>query len=451
MPSSELHIVILAAGKGSRMHSAKPKVLHSIAGKALLSHVLDTALALNPTKIHVVVGHAKDQIISHFTGHRLSWVTQDQQLGTAHAVQQAMPQVPDDAHVLVLYGDVPLIRQDTLAGLVDLMTSYRLALLTAELDDPSGYGRILRDDTDAVLGIIEQKDASPMQQTINEINTGFLCAHAESLKHWLANIDADNAQQEFYLTDVVAAAYADGAPVAVSQPLSNSDIIGVNSCTDLAYVERVYQLQQAEKLMAAGVSIIDPNRIDIRGDVSVGSDTIIDVNCVIEGPTDIGNNVRIAPNCVISRANIADNAIIHANTVIEDAELGEAVSVGPFARLRPGTRLANNVRIGNFVETKNAQLAEGAKANHLSYVGDSTVGENTNIGAGVITCNYDGANKHQTSIGKNVFVGSDSQLVAPVKIEDGATIGAGSTITNNVSKNQLAVSRARQRQMATPC
>lgn len=450
----QLHIVILAAGKGSRMHSALPKVLHPVAGQAMLSHVLETATRLSPTKIHVVVGHGKQQVIDAIDNPLINWVEQKEQLGTAHAVQQAMPDIAEDANVLVLYGDVPLISQATLEQLIDAMPNYPLALLTAQLPDPSGYGRIIRDDSDSVIGIVEQKDASPTQRAIDEINTGFLCARAASLNKWLANIDNSNAQAEFYLTDVVSAAHAESSPIAALQPVNEStstatyaQILGVNSRADLAVVERAYQQQQAQQLMAAGVTIIDPERIDIRGSIQIGADSIVDINCVFIGDCEIGRNVTIAPNCIIANSTIADGTQIHANSVIENAELGSNVNVGPFARLRPGTKLAENVRIGNFVETKNANIAAGSKANHLSYVGDATVGENTNIGAGVITCNYDGANKHQTTIGDNVFVGSDSQLIAPVEISDGATIGAGSTITNKVDRDQLAISRSRQRQI----
>ena len=427
------------------MRSSLPKVLHQVAGKALLAHVLDTAEQLLPSKIHLVVGHAKEQITSHIEQHGIHWVEQQEQLGTAHAVQQAIPKIPDDANILILYGDVPLISAATLAQLVNCMSSHSLAILSAKLDDATGYGRILRDDSNGVCGIVEQKDAHPEQLNISEINTGFLCARASNLRTWLEQIDNNNAQNEFYLTDIVGLAYKNGDPIACYQPDNNNEIIGVNSRIELAQVERLYQTQQAETLMSQGVTIIDPQRIDIRGDVQIGSDSVIDVNCVIQGPTKIGSNVNIAPNCVITSSTIGDHCSIHANSVIEQSYMGQAVNVGPFARLRPGTELADSVRIGNFVETKNAKLAEGAKVNHLSYVGDATVGRRTNIGAGVITCNYDGAYKHQTTIGEDVFVGSDSQLVAPVEIADGVTIGAGSTITRDVGENKLAVARARQR------
>lgn len=450
MTKPSLEIAILAAGKGSRMRSSLPKVLHQIAGKPLLGHVIETAMQLNPSKIHVVVGHEKNQVIDAFKDHELgdvelNWVEQLEQLGTGHAVQQVIEDVSDTACLLMLTADVPLITSATLAPMVASMAAFPLALLTANFPDPSGLGRIIRDESDGVCAIVEQKDASNEQAAIQEINSGILCARANDLKVWLSELSNDNAQQEYYLTDIVKIAYAAGNPITAYQPTSNVEVEGINSRVQLARVERIYQHIQAEQLMESGVTIIDPSRIDIRGDVEIGVDCVIDINAVIIGPTVIGSNVTIAPNCTITASTVGDNTHIHANTVIEHTKIGSLVNVGPFARLRPGTQLNNEVRIGNFVETKNAVLDKGAKVNHLSYVGDASVGENTNIGAGVITCNYDGANKHQTIIGNDVFVGSDSQLVAPVEIEDGATIGAGSTITSNVKKNQLAISRNRQR------
>lgn len=440
-----LEIIVLAAGKGTRMKSALPKVLHRLAGTSLLQHVINTALLCEPQRIQIVVGHGADEVSASISHPQIEWVKQTKQLGTGHAVQQAIASIADKTNVLVLYGDVPLITNTTLSKLVDCMSGFSLAVLTAILQWPSGYGRILHDNNGEVCGIIEQKDATEEQKAINEINTGFICARSTQLKTWLAQLDNNNAQQEYYLTDIVQLAYQAGEPIGTIQPSNNNEIMGVNSRIELAQLERIKQRKTAEKLMAKGVTIIDPDRIDIRGDVQIGQDTIIDVNCVIEGPTTIGSNVAIQPNCVISECQIDNNTTIHSHTVLQHAVIGQHVNIGPFARIRPGTQLADHVRIGNFVETKNVQMARGAKANHLSYVGDAEVGEDTNIGAGVITCNYDGANKHKTSIGNNVFVGSDSQLVAPVTIEDGATIGAGSTITNNVNADQLAVSRARQR------
>ncbi|MFQ3245590.1 MAG: bifunctional UDP-N-acetylglucosamine pyrophosphorylase/glucosamine-1-phosphate N-acetyltransferase [Arenicella sp.] len=466
MSNKPLHVVILAAGKGSRMRSDLPKVLHQIAGKSLLGHVIDSALELNPAQIHVVVGHGKDLVIDSFAQHacndRLNWVEQTEQLGTGHAVSQALPFIVSDAgkdsdsanssanksaNVLMLTADVPLIRSSTLSAMVSAMSSSPLALLTALVDDPFGLGRITRDESAAVSGIVEQKDANSEQRKINEINSGIICADSEQLKIWLSQVSNDNVQQEFYLTDVVGLAYAAGNPIAALHPDNNAEVTGINSRLQLSQVERLFQAEQAEQLMNNGVTIMDPARIDLRGDIEVGSDSVIDVNVVLQGRVRIGRNVTIAPNCIITDSILADNVTVHSNTVIEGSELGADVNVGPFARLRPGTKLADKVKIGNFVETKNAQLDVGAKVNHLSYVGDATVGSNTNIGAGVITCNYDGANKHKTTIGKDVFVGSNSQLVAPVEIEDGATIGAGSTITTKVEANKLAISRGKQRQI----
>lgn len=451
MSQPPLHIVILAAGKGSRMRSSLPKVLHRVAGKTLLGHVIDASLALTPSKVHVVVGHGKERVMAEFSDHssasELNFVVQEQQLGTGHAVSQALPTIPDDATVLMLTADVPLIKASTLQQLVDSMHSHTLTVLTAIVDNPFGLGRITRDETNSVSGIVEEKDASHDQRNINEINSGIICARKNQLALWLEQISNDNNQQEYYLTDVVAIAYNLGDPITTLQPAQNHEINGINDRVQLAQAECAYQHAQAEELMRAGVTVMDPARLDIRGEVSVGEDSTIDVNVVIEGPTQIGRNVTIAPNCVITECVIADNAVIHANSVLEKAEVGSGANIGPFARLRPGTKLGEGVKIGNFVETKNAQLDSGAKVNHLSYVGDATVGSNTNIGAGVITCNYDGANKHKTTIGADVFVGSDSQLVAPVTVEDGATIGAGSTITNNVSERVLAISRARQREI----
>ncbi len=441
-----VEIIILAAGKGTRMRSELPKVLHQVAGKTLLQHVLDAAQAVNPSKVHVVIGHGREAVQASIDAQQVNWVEQLEQNGTGHAVMQALPFVADESNVLLLTADVPLINPETLAALVEQMTAFPLALLTALVDDPFGLGRIMREG-DSVVGIVEEKDCDAEQRMIGEINSGIMCARATELKKWLAAVGDDNAQGEYYLTDIVEIAFQHGNPIAALHPQDNAEVEGINSRSQLAKVERAYQRQQAERLMAEGVTLIDPARIDIRGEVEIGQDTIIDINTVIIGPTKIGRGVNIAPNCVISDSNIGDGSNIHANSVVEQTSIGESVNVGPFARLRPGTELGDEVRIGNFVETKNAKLATGAKANHLSYVGDATVGANTNIGAGVITCNYDGANKHQTKIGSDVFVGSDSQLVAPVEIAEGATIGAGSTITANVDKNQLAISRGRQRQI----
>lgn len=446
MQANNLEVIILAAGKGTRMRSALPKVLHQIAGKPLLGHVIDAVSELSPKHIHVVIGHGKEAVMAAFAGTPINWVEQSEQLGTGHAVKQAMPNVAKDSNVLLLTADVPLISSGTLSQMVEHMLAFPLALLTAVVQQPTGLGRIIREG-DSVVGIVEEKDCTPPQREIREINSGMMCARAAELNHWLAALNNNNAQGEFYLTDIVGLAVEGGNPVAALHPKHLFEVAGINSRVQLAEVERVYQQQRAVELMEQGVTIIDPARIDIRGDVSIGQDCIVDVNTIIVGPTKIGENVTIAANCLITACSIDDHSVIHANSVLEQARISKHVNVGPFARLRPGTELADRVRIGNFVETKNAKLEAGAKVNHLSYVGDAKVGADTNIGAGVITCNYDGANKHQTNIGKDVFIGSDSQLVAPVTIADGATIGAGSTITNDVAAEQLAISRGRQRQI----
>ena len=451
MPNPSLHVVILAAGKGSRMRSELPKVLHKIANKSLLEHVINAALGVSPTRIHIVVGHGKEQVIETLAPHPYSnnfnWITQTDQLGTGHAVMQALPSIDSNSNVLILTADVPLLQSSTLVSLVETLDTSPLAILTAIVEDPFGLGRIVRDDTDKVIDIVEEKDACEEEQEIQEINSGIMCAHVTQLGNWLSKINNNNAQQEYYLTDIAHLAFQTGNHIATLQAAHNDEVSGINDRAQLASAERAYQRIQVERLMNQGVTIIDPARVDIRGDVTIGIDTILDINTVLEGPMSIGSNVYIGPNCVISASTIADNVVVHPNTVIEHAEIASGVNVGPFARLRPGTKLSTNVKIGNFVETKNAQLSADTKVNHLSYVGDATVGSNTNIGAGVITCNYDGANKHQTKIGNDVFVGSDCQLIAPVDIADGATIGAGSTITSDVNKNQLAISRAKQKQI----
>jgi len=437
-----LEVVVLAAGMGKRMRSPAPKVLHQLAGQPLLSHVLDAVAGLSPNTLHVVYGHGGEAVRDRFAQSDINWVLQEQQLGTGHAVQQALDQVDEKNTVLVAYGDVPLISTTTLQALADAGAD-QLAVLTAQLPDPHGYGRVLRAGA-RVIGVVEERDASPEQRKLNEINTGFLAAPAADLKVWLNKVDNNNAQGEYYLTDVIGLAAAAGA-VSSHTATDVNEILGVNSLVELAKLERIYQQRRAEQFMQQGVAIIDPNRFDARGEVSFGSDCKVDINVVIEGPVTIGNNVSIAPNVVLRRSRIADNVIIHPNCVIEDADIGADCLIGPFARVRPGSQIAANAHIGNFVEIKNSQIGSGSKVNHLSYVGDSSVGENVNIGAGVITCNYDGANKHRTDIESDVFVGSNSQLVAPVQIGKGATVAAGSTITSNVPAGALAVSRSKQR------
>jgi len=445
---SSLHVVILAAGQGSRMKSALPKVLHPVAGKPMLHHVIETAKKLGAEKIHTVIGHGADQVRASLSDDSVNWVLQTEQLGTGHAVAQALPHLPDNARVLVLYGDVPLTRKDTLETMVRDLDERNLALLTVNMDNPHGYGRIVRNDQKFVQAIVEQKDATAAQQDIKEVNTGILAVSASHLKQWLPTLSNRNAQGEYYLTDIISMAVNKDLSVTVSQPLTPFEVQGVNNRLQLAELERWYQRQQAERLMTEGASLADPARIDVRGQLTVGNDLWIDVNAVFEGKVSLGSNVVIGPNCVIKDTTIADGAEIKANSVIEGAVVGANAQIGPFARLRPGTQLAANTKVGNFVETKKAVVGEGSKINHLSYVGDASLGRNVNVGAGTITCNYDGVNKHQTVLGDGVFVGSNTSLVAPVKVADQATIGAGSTITRDISEGELAVARGKQRNIA---
>ena len=440
MKHPNLHVVILAAGRGTRMRSSQPKVLQPLGGRPMLAHVLETAQALSPAATHVVVGHGADVVESRFASAAVQWVLQAEQRGTGHAVQQAMPAIPDDARVLVLYGDVPLITRPTLERLVDVDGP---ALLSVVLPDPSGYGRIVRDEDGAVSAIVEHKDANPEQRAINETNTGVLAASAIRLKQWLSRIDSNNAQGELYLTDVVELAVADGVSVQAIQADNPDEVAGVNDRRQLAQAERVLQARAADALLQAGVTLLDPARYDQRGHVASGEDVVIDINVVLEGDVELGDGVEIGPNCVIRNARIGDGTVIHANTVIEDADIGPSCQIGPFARLRPGTVLVGDNRIGNFVETKKARLDAGAKAGHLAYLGDATIGKRVNVSAGVITCNYDGANKHQTIVGDDAFLGTDSQLVAPVTVGERAYIAAGSTITRNAPDDALTICRAR--------
>ncbi|HTN32937.1 MAG TPA: bifunctional UDP-N-acetylglucosamine diphosphorylase/glucosamine-1-phosphate N-acetyltransferase GlmU [Marinobacter sp.] len=442
---SPLHVVILAAGQGSRMKSALPKVLHAVAGRPMLHHVIATATQLGADKIHTVIGHGADQVRELTAEQPVNWVVQTEQLGTGHAVAQTLPDLPDNARVLVLYGDVPLTRCETLEAMVATLDESALALLTVTLDNPSGYGRIVRDDANKVVSIVEQKDANAAQLAIREVNTGILAVSARHLKAWLPALSNANAQGEYYLTDIIAMAVATGLKVNVSQPDNPFEVQGVNNRLQLSELERWYQRQQAERLMAEGATLADPARIDVRGELTIGNDILIDVNVVFEGKVEIGNNVSIGPGCVIKDARIADGAQIHPYSVIDGATIGIGAQIGPFARLRPGTELANNSKVGNFVETKKTIVGEGSKINHLSYVGDALLGSNVNVGAGTITCNYDGVNKYKTIIGDGVFVGSNTALVAPVTIAPQATIAAGSTITRDVADDELAVARSRQR------
>ncbi|MBP0600732.1 bifunctional UDP-N-acetylglucosamine diphosphorylase/glucosamine-1-phosphate N-acetyltransferase GlmU [Herbaspirillum sp. LeCh32-8] len=442
-----MNIVILAAGMGKRMQSSLPKVLHPLAGKSLLGHVVDTARSLSPAKLCVIYGHGGDAVPQAFADQGLSFAKQEPQLGTGHAVMQALPHIEDGAPTLVLYGDVPLTTGASLQRLMAAAGNDKLAVLTVTLDDPTGYGRIVRENG-KIVAIVEQKDANEAQRAIREINTGIIAAPTAKLRKWLAALSNNNAQGEYYLTDVIAAAVADGVEVVSAQPDDLAETLGVNSKVQLAELERVYQLGVARRLLEAGVGLADPARIDVRGALECGRDVAIDVNCVFEGKVDIADGASIGPNCVIRNATIGAGANIKAFTHIEDAVVGAGAQVGPYARLRPGTELASDVHVGNFVEVKNSIVGVGSKANHLAYVGDADVGSGVNIGAGTITCNYDGANKFRTIIEDDAFIGSDTQLVAPVRVGKGATIGAGTTLTKDAPAGQLTLSRAKQLSLA---
>lgn len=441
---NKLSVVILAAGKGTRMYSDLPKVLHNIAGKPMVKHVIDTAKQLKAENIHLIYGHGGELLQSRLKDEPVNWVLQAEQLGTGHAMQQAAPFFADDENIVMLYGDAPLITKETLEKLIEAKTEGGIGLLTVVLDNPTGYGRIIRENG-SVVGIVEQKDANPEQLKIQEINTGVMVASGASFKKWLTQLDNNNAQGEYYITDVIAMANRDGFNVQAIQATDLMEVEGANNRLQLAALERYFQRKQAEKLLLAGVTLIDPSRFDLRGTVSHGKDVEIDVNVVLEGDVKLGDRVKIGAGSVLKNCVIADDVEIKPYSVIEDTVIGEAAKIGPFSRLRPGTELAAETHVGNFVEIKNAQIAKGSKVNHLSYVGDAEVGEKCNIGAGVITCNYDGANKFKTVIGNDVFVGSDSQLVAPVTIADGSTIGAGSTVTKDVEENELVITRVPQR------
>ena len=437
-----LNILILAAGKGTRMHSDLPKVLHPVAGKPMLAHVIETAKQLSPSKILVVYGFGGDAVPDQFRHENIHWVQQAEQLGTGHAVMQALPFLDPDAKTLIMLGDVPLISVQTCQEL--LKNQAQLTLLTFAKANPSGYGRIVRNAQDEVVAIVEHKDASEEQRQINEINTGIMAVNNHALSEWLKNLGNDNAQGEYYLTDIVGMASQQGIAVGGVLAPNEPEITGINSKSDLAAIERCYQQQQAAQLLLQGVTLSDPARIDIRGKLSVGRDVSIDVGCVFEGEVHLADGVRIGPYCVIRNASIGVGTTIAAFTHIDDAEVGKQAKIGPYARLRPGTVLQDDTHVGNFVELKNAQVDVGSKINHLSYVGDTTVGKQVNIGAGTITCNYDGVNKFRTVIGDNAFIGSDSQLIAPVTIGAGATIGAGSTISKDAPAGELTVARGRQ-------
>ena len=440
----QLEVIILAAGQGTRMKSSLPKVLHPLAGRPLLEHVITTALALQPTAVHVVIGHGAEQVREQLAGFPVQWIIQHEQLGTGHGVLQAVPALSPDSTVLVLYGDVPLIGTETLAALVAAAATGP-ALLTAQVGDPSGYGRILRNAAGALVGVAEHKDATAAQLEINEINTGLLAAPARDLIDYLPRLGNDNKQGEYYLPDILSMAVEEGRTVASCQAASELEVLGVNDRVQLNQLEREYQRRQAERLMRDGVAVADANRLDIRGTLSCGRDVSIDVNVVIEGDVILGDGVEIGPNCVLQDVTIGAGSTVHAMSHLQEARIGERCSVGPFARLRPGTQMAEGARVGNFVETKKADIGVGSKVNHLSYIGDCVMGDHVNIGAGTITCNYDGVNKHKTEIGAGVFVGSNSTLVAPLQIAEQGFVAAGSTITKAVGRDELAVSRSRQR------
>ncbi len=458
-----LEVIILAAGKGTRMHSEQPKVLHKVAGQAMLAHVIETAQQLSPDAIHVVIGHGAEQLKETIQNDAITWCLQEQQLGTGHAVQQALPNIDDQKDVLILYGDVPLIKTETLLHLVNELSNKQLVLLSAVLEDPTGYGRIVRKsakeayaqgevkrntngekNTNKLQAIVEQKDADSATLNIKEINSGILAAQASNLKNWLANSSNNNAQQEYYLTDCIALAVQQKQKVEAIICNDENEILGVNNKMHLAQVERILQQRIAEQLMTNGVTLIDPARIDVRGKLQTGKDVEIDINSVFIGNNILGDGVSVGPNSVIINSQINAGTKLHANCHIENANIGEHCELGPFARLRPETVLTENVKVGNFVEIKKTTVKTGSKINHLSYIGDSELGRDVNIGAGTITCNYDGANKHRTIIGDNVFVGSDTQFIAPVTIGEGATIGAGSTITKDSPEQKLTLTRSKQ-------
>ncbi len=445
---TDLQIVILAAGQGTRMRSALPKVLHPLAGKPLLEHVVATAQELEPTAIHVVYGHGGDAVRERLSTLPVRWVEQAEQHGTGHAVDQAMSHIPDSATVLVLYGDVPLIGRITLRRVLDAVASAALALVSVELADPSGYGRILRDANGHVTGIVEHKDATDAQLAITEGNSGILAARAADLRRWLKGVSNDNASGEYYLTDVIEMAASTQPGVTAIKVDAQHEVLGVNDRVQLAHLERVYQRQRAEALMRGGVTLADPSRVDIRGSLQAESDVYIDVNVVFIGDVQLASRVHIGPNCVISDCTIGQDTRIEANCVLDQARIGAHGRIGPYARLRPGAELAEQVHIGNFVEVKNTRLGAGSKANHLTYLGDAEIGRDVNVGAGTITCNYDGANKHRTVVGDRVFIGSGVELVAPIVLNDDSTVGAGSTLSKDAPPGQLTLTRVRQTTIA---
>jgi len=439
-----LNVVILAAGLGKRMHSQLPKVLHPLAGRPLISHVIDAARALDARRVIVVYGHGGETVRTALSGADLAFAHQEPQLGTGHAVQQALPLLTEAPVTLVLYGDVPLIRPESLKALVGACAD-RVAVLTSELDDPTGYGRIVRSSSGGIRAIVEEKDATGDERRIREVNTGLMAIPTARLGHWLARLTNDNAQAEYYLPDIVKLALSDGVAVEGVRLARAWEALGVNSRAQLAQLERIYQREYAERLLDSGVALADPSRLDVRGELTCGRDVRIDVNCVFEGNVSLADGTDVGANCVLKNVSIGAGARIEPFSHIEDAFIGERCRIGPYARIRPGTRLGTDVHIGNFVEVKASEIDEGSKANHLAYIGDTSIGKNVNVGAGTITCNYDGAYKHRTIIEDDVFIGSDTQLVAPVTVRRGATIGAGSTITREVLEGELALTRVKQK------
>jgi len=443
-----MEVIVLAAGQGKRMRSVLPKVLQPLAAKPMLAHVLDTARILEARRIVVVYGHGGEVVREALDAPDLAWARQDPPQGTGHAVQQAMPLVDDGDTALILYGDVPLIGVPTLQRLMAAASDTTLALLTVSMDNPTGYGRILRDGAGKVTRIVEEKDATADERRVQEVNTGILAAPVTRLRQWLGNLKNDNAQGEYYLTDIIAMAVADGLEVVTTQPDAFEETLGVNNKTQLAELERIHQRNIARRLTDAGVTVIDPARLDVRGSLECGRDVEIDINCIFEGTVVLGDGVRIGANCIVRNATLGAGTRVAAFSQIEDTTMGEACVIGPYARTRPGTVLGNDVHLGNFVEVKNSIIADHSKANHLAYVGDADIGQRVNVGAGTITCNYDGANKFRTIIEDDVFIGSDTQLVAPVRVGKGATLGAGTTLTKDAPADQLTVSRAKQMSLA---
>ncbi|MBE8715693.1 bifunctional UDP-N-acetylglucosamine diphosphorylase/glucosamine-1-phosphate N-acetyltransferase GlmU [Cellvibrio polysaccharolyticus] len=440
-----LDIIVLAAGKGTRMRSELPKVLHPVGGKALVQHVVDTARQVGGEKIMIIVGHGAEAVEQKMAAADVSFILQAEQLGTGHAVQQALPQLREDATVLILYGDVPLTRVDTLQKLVAGVNDQQMGLLTVNLPDPTGYGRILRDKNNRVTAIVEHKDASEAERAVKEVNTGIMAVSAKHLRSWLPQLTNNNAQGEYYLTDLIALAVANGVAIEVQQPDAAEEVEGINNRQQQAALERYYQRKLAEQLLVEGVTLIDPARFDCRGTLKVGRDVVIDVNCIFEGDVTLEDGVVVEANSIIINSRVGKNTHIKAFSHLEGADIAGDCDIGPYARLRPGTQLADGVKIGNFVETKKAVIHNGSKVNHLSYIGDAVIGKKVNVGAGTITCNYDGVNKFKTEIGDNAFIGSNSALVAPIKIGNKATIGAGSVITRDVADEELAVGRGKQR------